>query len=140
MRFSQAAAYGRMAMADPETAALYKTVAEEKDRPIFALLVADFFNAPVVDELDVSEYQGTISSPIYVRAHDDFSVQSVRVIITENGGTELELGEATIEAGGTGRWKYTGKTTIPAGTSIRIQVMVKDRPGNVTNKEQTKVL
>ncbi len=139
-RFSQAAIYGRMAMADPQTAELYKTVANEKGKPVFALLVADFFNAPVVDQLDVSEYEGSTGSPIYVRAHDDFSVQTVQVIISDTSGQTLESGEAAIEAGGTGRWKYTGQTNIPPGSDIRIQVVVTDRPGNIVNQEATKAV
>ena len=137
-RFSQAAIYGRMALDDPQTAALYKAVADEKRKPVFSLLVADFFNAPVMDELDVSQYAGQTGSPIYVRTHDDFSVQSVQIKITDTDGQTLESGMATVEAGGTGRWKYTGQTLIGEGVNVRIQVLVTDRPGNVTDKETSK--
>jgi len=116
---------------------LYKSAAGEKRKPVFSLLIADFFNAPVVDELDVSEYEGQMGSPIYVRTHDDFSVQMVQIKISDTNGQTLESGIASVEAG-TGRWKYSGQTGIGAGVNIRIQVLVTDRPGNVTNKEATK--
>jgi hypothetical protein len=45
-RFKQAAAYGKSVLANPATCALYEAVAKEKDMHVFALTVADFFNAP----------------------------------------------------------------------------------------------
>jgi len=133
-RFTQAAIYGRMALADPATAELYKDAADQKGKPVFALLVADFFNTPVVDEVDISEYDGSIGSPIYIRAHDDFSVQLVKVTIFNAAGNSLEDGEAQVDAG-SGRWKYTAQTQILPSINLRIVVEVTDRPGNVTQNE-----
>ena len=47
-RFKQAAAYGKSVMANADTRALYETVAKNKDIPVFALTIADFFNAPAL--------------------------------------------------------------------------------------------
>ena len=44
-----------MVMADAETKAVYEEAARAKGRPVFSLTVADFFHAPSVDEVDVSE-------------------------------------------------------------------------------------
>src|SRR5215204_2102863 len=44
-RFKQAAAYGKGALANPTVRALYEAAAKDKDMPIFALIIADYFNA-----------------------------------------------------------------------------------------------
>lgn len=139
-RFRQATVYGRMALADPTSRALYDDAADKKGKPVFALMVADFLNAPLIDELDVSEYTGAAGSPIYIRTHDDFMVQGVKINIADTGGTALEAGEAAIEPGGTGRWVYNASTAVDAGTNVRIIVTVTDRPGGSTVSQSDKTL
>ena len=51
-----------------------------------SLTIADFFNAPVVDRLDVSGYTGQAGETIVVQAHDDFEVTGVTVQIAAAGG------------------------------------------------------
>ncbi len=41
-RFRQAALYGKMVMADPQTKKLYEDAAKAKGQPLFSLTVADF--------------------------------------------------------------------------------------------------
>ena len=129
-RFRAAALYGRMAMADPAARELYDDAAGKKGKPVFAMVMADFLNAPSIDEVDVSEYTGAQGSPIYVRTEDDFTVTRVHVSITSPDGTQLESGDAALELGGTGRWVYLGSSSIPAGTDVRISVTVTDKPGS----------
>ena len=50
-RFKQAAAYGKSALAVAGTRALYEEAAKSKNMPVFALTVADFFNAPSNDNV-----------------------------------------------------------------------------------------
>ena len=57
-RFREAVAYGRSVMADAEMLAIYKQVSERKDIPVFALTVADFFNAPTINDVDLLAYTG----------------------------------------------------------------------------------
>ena len=45
-RFREAALYGKIVMADPETKAIYVEAAKAKGQLVFSLTVADFFNAP----------------------------------------------------------------------------------------------
>lgn len=52
--------------------------------------VADFFNAPNIQEIDVSAYTGQIGSVIRVRATDDFNVNDVFVHITNADGSLVE--------------------------------------------------
>jgi hypothetical protein len=65
-RFRQAALYGKLVMADPEAKALYAEAAKVKGQPVFSLMVADFFNAPAVDGVDVSGYAGRVGDLIAV--------------------------------------------------------------------------
>jgi len=45
-RFREAALYGKMVMADAETKVLYVDAAKAKEKLVFSLTIADFFNAP----------------------------------------------------------------------------------------------
>ncbi len=134
-RFKRAVAYGRMVMADNETRELYEQAADRKGTPAFALTVADFMNAPAIDEVDVSDYGGQTGDPIYIRTHDDFGVQRVDVNVSNGSGTVLEDGQAVVDAG-TGRWVYLGQTNLATGTTIRIEVSASDRPGGTARQQQ----
>jgi len=65
-RRGQAALYGKLVMADPETKAIYAEAAARKGQPVFSpstslrtgLTVADFFNAPSIDEVDLAGILG----------------------------------------------------------------------------------
>ncbi|WP_412062429.1 hypothetical protein [Rubrivirga sp. IMCC45206] len=127
-RFRQATVYGRVVMADEEARAVYEAAAETRGKPIFSLTVADFFNAPSVDEIDVSGYTGASGDPIVVRASDDVDVQRVVVALTDADGAALESGEAAADAG---HWVYTAQTDVAPGTTVRIGVQAVDRPGGV---------
>jgi hypothetical protein len=93
-RFRQAVLYGQLVMADLTQKALYAQAAKESGKPLFSLTIADFFNAPAVDDVDLSAYAGEVGNPIVVRAHDDFAVVSVRVSMTNSSGEAIERGEA----------------------------------------------
>ena len=139
-RFRQAALYGKMVMADPETKAIYEEAAKAKGKPMFSLTVADFFNAPSVDEVDVSEYNGMAGDEIVVRASDDFDVVGVSVAVTQADGTAIEEGVATETPAKSGRWVYTATAAVETGTTVRIAVTATDRPGGVAEVEEEKAV
>ena len=126
-RFKQAAAYGKLALANPATRALYEQAAKEKDVPVFSVCVADFFNAPTVQSMDFSAYNGQVGDTIQVIASDDFSVVNVHLTLKNAEGTFIESGNA-IEAG-TGQWNYTATASVAAGTPVIAYVVATDRPG-----------
>ncbi|MBI1794650.1 MAG: hypothetical protein HYR70_10715 [Chloroflexi bacterium] len=128
-RFRQAVLYGRLVMADPQKKAGYEQAARAKGKPLFSLTIADFFNAPVVDEVDLSAYAGAVGDPIVVRAHDDFQVTRLRVSISNTNGEAIESGDAEETPARSGRWVYAATTIVPAGTNVRIAVTVSDQPG-----------
>lgn len=139
-RFRQAAVYGKMVMADPAAKAIYEEAAATKGKPVFSLTVADFFNAPSVDEVDLSGYTGKVGDSIVIRAHDDFDVTGVSVAITTSAGEAIESGEATETPPDSSRWVYNATQAVPTGTTVRIAVTAKDRPGGVGEAEQEKAV
>ncbi len=139
-RFRQAVLYGRLVMADPEMKANYEKTAKAKGKPLFSLTVADFFNAPVVDEVDLSGYSGEAGDPIVIRAHDDFKVTRLSVIVGDTNGPDIESGEAEETPLNSGRWVYTTTSTVAQGTTVRIVVSVSDQPGGTGEKMEEKTL
>lgn len=55
--------------------------------------MADFFNAPVLDEVDLSAYSGNSGDPIIILAHDDLKVARLTVRINDQNVEEIESGE-----------------------------------------------
>jgi hypothetical protein len=138
VRFRQATLYGKMVMADPTTKAIYEEAATAKGQPLFSLTIADFFNAPSIDEVDLSGYAGKVGDEIVIRAHDDFAVVSVTVAITNANGQAIEEGAATETPSKSGRWVYAAKQAVPTGTQVRVNVTAEDRPGHTDTQTVTK--
>jgi hypothetical protein len=137
-RFRRAAQYGKLALAQPEARASYEAAAHESGEPLFSLMVADYFKAPVVDELDVSAYTGQTGETIVIQAHDDFEVTGVTVSIKEAGGQAVESGFAVQNPPDSGRWVYTTKQAVANVTGVVITATASDRPGNLGVKTATK--
>lgn len=136
-RFREASVYGKLVMADAESKGVYEKAAAAKGQPVFSLIMADFLNAPSVDEVDLSGYRGQIGDLIAIRAHDDFQVVGVHVLIERQDGQVIEQGDAS-ETGG--RWHYTATQAVPTGTTVRITVTAKDRPGGKGETQQEKAV
>jgi hypothetical protein len=139
-RFRQATIYGRMVMADAEARALYEEAARVKGKPLFSLMVADFFNAPSIEEVDLSGYAGGVGDVIVVVAHDDFAVAGVDVSLAGGDGNPIESGAAVETPPGSGRWVYTATAAVETGATVRIAVAARDRPGSVARVEEERVV
>ncbi|MCB9418920.1 MAG: hypothetical protein H6667_03905 [Ardenticatenaceae bacterium] len=139
-RFREAALYGKMVMADAETKALYAEAAKAKGKPVFSLTVADFFNAPTVNEVDLSGYSGAVGDVIVIQATDDFDVAAVAVVLTDADGNAIESGAAVETPVNSGRWIYTAQTAVTTGTTVRIGVTATDRPGGVGEANEMKII
>ncbi len=135
-RFKLAAAYGKSALANADTRALYTEAARNKNMPVFSLTVADFFNAPVIDTLDLSAYNGQVGDLIQVSARDDFGVASVHVSITDEQSNPIESGNAMETAEGSGRWVYTATTSLES--NVIVKAVATDRPGGTAVKSVNK--
>ncbi len=137
-RFTLATLYGRTALADPATKSLYEAKAKKKGQPVFSVIVADFYKAPVVAEIDLSGYTGRVGEPIRIVATDDFEVTSVGVRITKTDNSVVEEGPAARNGQNGSGWTYLSKTDLPAGETVSIEVTALDRPGNKGVKTQSK--
>jgi hypothetical protein len=115
-RFRQATIYGGMVMADAEAKVLYEEAARAKGKPLFGLTVADFFNAPSIEEVDLSGYADGVGDEIAVVAHDDFAVAAVDVSLAGGDGN------------GGGGWDNAHRS----GSA--------DRPGGVARAEEERVV
>jgi hypothetical protein len=106
-------------MVDPDMKVIYEKEAKAKGKPLFSLTVADFFNAPVVDEVDLSEYSGAAGDLIVARAHDDFKAIGLSVMVSDSDGGEIESGQAVETPPASGRWVYTASHDVAQGSTVR---------------------
>ena len=128
-QFKLAAVYGKAVLADPAARTVYEEAAARHGIPVFAMTIADFLNAPAVDEIDLASYSGKTGEVIRVRASDDIEVKGVTVTIRATGGEVLETGPAVFTTG-MGSWAYTTTTTLAQGQAVSIEVSATDRPGH----------
>lgn len=122
----RAVLYGRTVLADAEARMLYEGVAAQKGKPAFSLIVADFLNAPSIDEVDLSAYGGKVGDRITIRACDEFSVTRVRVSLADENGSEIESGEACEVPPGSDSWVYFATRPVSTGSTVRIDVTASD--------------
>ncbi len=127
-RFQRATLYAKAAQATEE----YLTAAASKGKTPYLVAVADFFNAPDIDQIDVSAYTGNPGDMIRIRVTDDFSVKSVTIRISNNDGSLVEEGAAQPDALGI-EWIYTAAATNGNLSGDKIEVFASDTPGNITS-------
>lgn len=126
-RFGEAAAYARSALADPVRLPPYQAAARAKGMSLFAFVMGDFLNPPVVSAIDAAGYHGRAGDLIKVSASDDFEVASVSVVIRDATDAVLEQGPAALTDGG---WTYVATVAVAAGETVTIEAVAKDRPGH----------
>ena len=134
MKFQEAVLYAKNAIADETTKEAYQASAEEGETA-YNVAVADFLNAPLINEIDVSHYTGQPNSYIQVRAVDDFEVKEVTVTIQNADATEVESGVAVQQEGNIW-WRYTATAINESLAGDKIIVRVSDIPGNLTRQEK----
>jgi hypothetical protein len=140
-RFSAAAAYGKIVMADPAARALYQQAAKERNMPFFALTVADFMHTPSITDMDLSAYNGQVNDVIKIQAQDDFSVASVHVaLVNAVNEAPIENGFAVETAPGSGLWIYTVTAAMPGKSDVRVNVVATDRPGGTAVESIVKTI
>ena len=127
VRFKKAAAYGKLALMDSDVRPLYEESAKERNVPLFAVMMADFFNAPVIETVNTDPYTGQANQVIQVIATDDFGVVKVHVKISDLSGNLIESGDAVNTSNGIGPWTYT--TQYSMDRPVDIEVVATDRPG-----------
>lgn len=134
--FQQAVIYGKAINADPAKKTSYQDQAKE-GQSAYNVAIADFFNAPDIEEIDVTTYTGNIGSTIVIKATDDFEVKTVHVKIENGDGSLVEQGNAVADAIGL-NFTYTATVANASLAGDKITVTAFDNPGNET--ESSKVL
>ena len=132
-KFQRGIIYGKSAIADPATKALY-TAKATGGRSAFNVAVADYFNAPQIELVNMDGYTGAVGSTITITVTDDFAVSSVHVKIENMDGSLIEEGEAV--PGNTDiDWVYTATVANENLAGDKITVTAYDMPGNTDNQE-----
>jgi hypothetical protein len=130
-RFRQGALYGKAALADPAARAFYQAAAETRGKPVFSLMVADYLNAPSIEQIEMDGYAGNAGDEIVVIAHDDLGVTGVTVRVADDGDYPIEIGAAVESPAGSGRWVYRAQTTVESGMTVQVTATATDRPGGL---------
>ena len=134
-KFQQAIIYGKKVVADAAEKAEYEVKAEGL-KTGFNVAVADFFHAPSVDEIDLTNYSGQVGDTIRVRVVDDFRVVQVQVGIYNADGSLVEQGDA-VQDDNVLDWLFTGTVINESTDGDKIVVKASDKPGNITEAEET---
>lgn len=113
--------------ADLDQRAFYASLAETRKMPVFACIMADYLNPPIVDAIDLTGYQGQLGQFITVRASDDGAVTGVTVVLRGLTGLVVEEGPATYV---NGLWRYTATTTLAPEAGVFVEAAATDRPGH----------
>lgn len=87
--------------------------------PALALDMADFGNAPAVDEVDLSAYRGAVGDRITVRT--GAPVGALRVHLADADGREIECGQASEVPPCSNSWVYFATQHVSGG-AVRIRV------------------
>lgn len=133
-RFQEAVIYAKAAADDPATNAIYDPTAKKRKRTVYQVAVADFFKAPKINEVNLSDYKGQLGDVIMIRATDDFEVVKVEVEIVNPDGSVVETGLAVNQ--GNNVWKYTATQENDDLNGDRISIRAYDRPGNEGTAEE----
>jgi hypothetical protein len=138
--FAQAAAWAKAALQDEELRPFYEALGKQREIPARAAAISDFLKRPTLEALDLAEYAGQAGNPIYFMASDNAGLVDATVTITDGNETVFESGAAVEVEPDTGYWMYTTQSDLPAGTPATINVKVSDRPGNIVEASEEKVL
>lgn len=135
-KFAKATVYAKNAL---QNAALKKVYADQAAKRLgvsaYAMAVADYLKAPIIDHIDTSAYTGVSSGEkISIEVADASKVMTVKVKIVAANNSAVEEGSATLSEG---KWVYTTTAINAVLSGSKVLITATDRPGNVTTKEVT---
>jgi hypothetical protein len=132
-RFQEASRYAMAVQHDEQLKALYSARIRGKYESAYTVALADFHNAPKINEIVVNERETAGKDEIMIKAIDDFMVVRVSVEIRSAENTLIEKGEASqANKNHRGRWSYTPAVAQPTQKGMKIIAAAYDRPGNKT--------
>lgn len=125
-KLQQAVLYGKSALQDSFKRQAYEQAGRQN---AFEIAFADFLNAPSIDAIDLSNYNGRIGSRISITVVDDFSVAAVYVKIQNADGSIADEGYAEPGLFRT-EWLFTANQDNPVLKGDKITILASDLPGN----------
>jgi len=133
LRFKDATVYAKKVMNDAELKQAYKNKSKAR-QTAYARAVQDFFSAPVIQEIDLSNYTGEANSFVRVFATDDFRVKQVLVRVEDEQSQTVETGFAEREENADW-WKFIVNKAhvLPSGGKVIASAL--DMPGNEATAE-----
>ncbi len=132
-RFKRAVAYAKASMVQPHLKELYTSGISARRTSAHQVAIADYLNAPCIEDINASHYKGDVGNTIAIRATDDFRVVSIQVAIHTPDGELIEEGAASCNTEGD-IWIYTTSLPNPSYTNCQVTVTASDIPGNKTEK------
>ena len=126
-QFRAASAYAKRMLADLVVAPRYAVAAAAKGMKPRPFMIADFFNEPVVQMIDVSGYHGPAGQLIKVQAYDDFEVTGVNIAVLDGGNAVIFEGAAVLV---NGLWQFAAPSNIALGEVVTIRATATDLPGH----------
>ncbi len=134
LNFKESTIYANKMMKDPIMKEAYGLRAKP-GQSAYTVAMADFLNAPDINLVDFSLYDGKKGSQLIIRASDDHVVTEVRVAIYGLDGTLLEEGNATPEENGLD-WAYTTQKATTEVQGNRLEIKAIDLPGNRAERSE----
>lgn len=134
-KFQKAIIYGKAAIADASIRGEYEKGANE-NQSAYNIAVADYMNAPKIENIDISGYSGNINELIFVTVVDDFKVEEVKVSIKNADGTMVESGFALATVNPS-IWSYVTKQVNSSTLGDQIIIEASDIPGNISRDTRT---
>lgn len=136
LKFQKAVLYAKGVLNDSLKKELYEAKADNSiGMSTYNVAVADLLNAPDIEEINLSGYEGNPGDVIKITATDDFGVVAVTVKIENADGSLVEEGSAVNNGA---EWIYTATASNPDLAGDKITVQATDNPANLT--EETKIL
>ncbi|MGA3014400.1 MAG: hypothetical protein ABSD71_10240 [Bacteroidales bacterium] len=133
-KFARGVKFGQFAKDNPALCENYNK--KRPDLSPYHAAISDFMTRPVIERVDVSDYQGHPGDVVTVSAWDKWNIEGVGIVIFNALGDVIEFGAAVPrEFSGNMEWDYTATVEDVDYKSCRILVRVKDRPGNVVESE-----
>ena len=134
-RFQEANLYWKGVKGNPQLLKAYDD-ASPAGKSTHLLAVADFLNAPDIEDIDLSGYTGRPGQVIRIKVVDDFQVKTVTVTIHNEDGTLVEEGPAVPEASAM-YWQYLTTASNESLNGDKITVRASDNPANEDVEERT---
>ena len=133
LRFKEATVYAKKAIDNPELSRAYKSKCKARQNA-YNRAIQDFYSAPTIGEIDLSNCTSDTDSFVRVYATDDFLVKQVRIRIENKQGDVIESGLAERE-GDTDWWKFVVTAPNILSKGGKVIVSAFDLPGNEATSE-----